>query len=107
MDKNLKNNLGKLGKITAANQADRTLRKSCIGRIVSLLTLIFLLSCGCLYASGGYWLYQGGWADKFPNTAEKIMLIGFIVGFFACIIVAGLIGNWLRKQIWKILLKRR
>ena len=107
MDPNLQQNLSKLGKMTAANQADRALRKSCLGRVVSLLTWIFLLSCGCLYTGGAWLLYQSGWGNKFPGMTEKVLVVGFIVGFFACILVAGLIGNWLRRRIWKFLRKRR
>jgi hypothetical protein len=107
MGDDLKRNLGRLGAQATANHADRALRKSCIGRIVSLLTLFFILACGGMYALTAFALYRSGLGDVFPDAVGSVLAVGFFVGLIGAVVVAGLIGNWLRRRIWQMVLRRR
>lgn len=107
MNNRLRRNLGRLGKLTVAQQADRALRRSCIGRVVSWLTFIFVLTCLGSYLAITLVLYQSGLADMLPEASDTVLAVGFFVGLIGSIVAAGLIGNWLRRRIWRLLLRRR
>jgi len=50
---------------------------------------------------------QMGIAEKLPDAAGTILSVMFIGGLIASIVLAGLIGNVLRRQLWRILRARR
>jgi hypothetical protein len=104
---NLGRNLRKLGRMSISNDADRALQRSCIGRVISMLTFIFIMVCIILYGVLFYFLYQGGVLQT--PLAEKYMpylAAGVFCSFILVIILAGLIGNALRRFFWNILLRR-
>ncbi len=98
--------LRQLGAMAAASEVDRALQRSCIGRIVSLLTFIFIVLCIVLYALTWYGLIKTGLAERLPQPIGGAVGLSIFVGFFVAIILAGLIGNWLRRRIWRMLLRR-
>jgi uncharacterized membrane protein len=95
-----------LGTYAAADQVDHAIHRSCIGRIVSLLTLLFILLFGCSYLLVGLLLSRTHLSDLSSGALSKALVIGFVVGLLLCIIVAGIIGNWLRHLIWRALRRR-
>jgi len=95
-----------LGPYAAVDQVDHAIQRSCIGRIVSLLTLLFILLFGCSYLLIGLLLARSGLGDLASGSLIKALVIGFVVGLLLCIIVAGLVGNWLRRLIWRALRRR-
>jgi hypothetical protein len=95
-----------LGSYAAVDQVDHAIQRSCIGRIVSLLTLLFILLFGCSYLLIGLVLSRTRLGDLASDALSKVLVVGFVVGLLLCIIVAGLIGNWLRRLIWSSLRRR-
>ena len=98
--------LRRLGTYTAVDQVDHAIQRSCIGRITSLLTLLFILFFGCSYLLVGLLLSRTGLGDLLSGALSKALVVGFVVGLLLCIIVAGLIGNWLRHLVWHALRRR-
>jgi len=96
-----------LGTYAAADHVDHAIQRSCIGRIVSLLTLLFILLFGCSYLLIGLLLSRARLGDVLSGALNKGLAIGFVVGLLLCIIMAGLIGNWLRRLIWRALRRRQ
>lgn len=103
---NRQRGLRRLIALGAASEADYALQRTCIGRIVSLLTLIFIVLCVVLYGLMWYGLTTTGLAERLPQPIGGILGISLFIGLFICIILAGLIGNWLRRRIWSALLRR-
>jgi len=93
--------------LAAANQADRALQRTCIGRIVSLLTLIFIFLCGGGYLLALWGLHAAGVLDQLPGSIRGGLIAGIWLGLLAAIVLAGLIGNWIRRRLWRALLRRR
>lgn len=100
-------NLRRVGTLAAVDEADRALQRTCIGRIVSLLTLIFIVLCVILYGGAFLVLNASGIGGQLRQAAGGILTAGLCMGFFLAITLAGLIGNWLRRRIWRALLRRR
>jgi len=100
-------NLKRLGMSAVAERADEALRNTCIGRIVNLLTLIFTLFCVGLYGLLAWLLYQTGLMERVSDTLGPICVGGLILGCIVAAVLAGLIGSWLRRLIWRALLRRR
>lgn len=98
--------LRQVGALAAASEVDRALQRSCIGRIVSMLTLIFIVLCIALYALMWYGLTKTGLAERLPQPIGGALGMSLFVGLFVAIILAGLVGNWLRRRIWRLLLRR-
>ncbi len=103
---NRRRSLRQWGALAAASEADRALERSCIGRIVSLLTFIFIVLCIVLYALMWYGLIRTGLAERLPQPIGGALGLSIFVGFFIAIILAGLVGNWLRRRIWRLILGR-
>ncbi|MGQ9600921.1 MAG: hypothetical protein ACUVWZ_16110 [Anaerolineae bacterium] len=94
-----------LGRLAAAEQIDRTLERSCIGRIVSLVILITMVACVGLWV-GIAWLVNkaglSGAASKLPGPVFPCLFFG---GLILCIVIGGLVGNWLRRLAWRVILR--
>lgn len=104
---NWRHNLRRWGTLAAADEMDRAIQRTCMGRIVSLLTLIFIVLCVILYGGAFLALNASGIGEQLRRSAGGVLTAGLCVGFFLAIILAGLIGNWLRRRIWQALLRRR
>ncbi len=98
--------LHRLVSFGVASEAERVLYRTCIGRIISMLTFIFIVLCIVLYGLMWYGLTTTGLAERLPQSVGGVLGISLFVGLFVCIILAGLIGNWLRNRIWRALLRR-
>ncbi|HHS96555.1 MAG TPA: hypothetical protein ENK08_01425 [Chloroflexi bacterium] len=98
----LRENLRRLASKGAVYEADRVLRHSCIGRIVSMLTFLFIVICIVVYGLLVYGLYRIGLAERLGS----MLSVGFFVGLILAVVAAGLVGNWLRNRIWRFLLRR-
>ncbi len=103
---NWRRNLRRLGTLAAADEVDRALQRTCIGRIVSMLTLIFIVLCVLIYGGALLALDATGLRERLPASGG-VLTAGACVGLFLAIILAGLIGNWLRRLFWQALLRRR
>jgi ABC-type multidrug transport system permease subunit len=54
-----------------------------------------------------YALYASGIGKRLGGFADNVLVALFIAGFLLAIIAAGLIGNRLRRLLWRMLLPRR
>ena len=107
MGDDLGRSLGRLGAFAAANRADRALQRTCIGRIVSMLTLIFIVLFVGLDVVAFYALDRKGLLDTLPQSVRPVLIVGLMMSFIVDIVLAGLIGNWLRRRIWRLLMRGR
>lgn len=105
--RDLNSTLRRLGHLAAVDQADRALRRSCIGRIVGALTGLFIAACLAIWTVLFVIVSQMSIVEKLPDVTSSILSIMFIGGLIASIVLAGLIGNLLRRQLWRMLRARR
>jgi len=98
----LRRDLGRLVATGTAYEVDRALQRSCIGRIVSLLAFLFVIGCILVYGLMAYGLYQAGLGERLGS----VLAVGLFIGLILAVVLAGLIGNWLRRRIWRFLLRR-
>lgn len=103
---NWQRGLREVGRMAAVSEIDRALERSCIGRIVGMFTLIFIVLCIALYALMWYGLTKTGMAERLPQPIGASLGMSIFVGLIVAIVLAGLIGNWLRRRIWRLLLAR-
>ena len=104
---NLRRGLRSLGRVTINDNIDRAIQRSCIGRIVSALTGILMLSCLLIVIVLSILANQTGVMDMLPDYIGNILGVLFIFGFIAVIIIAGIIGSVLRRALWQFLRSRR
>jgi hypothetical protein len=95
-----------LGEQVAFAQAGQVLERSCIGRVVSMLTGLFIVSCIVLYVLGVWWVFAAGLDQRLGGVAPGGLTVGLLIGFFVAIILAGQIGSALRRILWRALLHR-
>ncbi len=101
MGEDWQRHLRRLASFGVASEAERALYRTCIGRVVSMLTFIFIVLCVALYGLMWYGLTTTGLAERLPQPIGGLLGMSLFVGLFICIILAGLIGNWLRNRIWR------
>jgi hypothetical protein len=96
-----------MGTLAAADEVDRAIQRSCIGRIVGLLALIFIALCIGLWILLFVGLQAGSLGERFSVTiSAPALAIAFFGGLLFCIVLARLIGRWLRRRIWRTLRQR-
>jgi len=100
---NLGRSLKKLGKYAVASEVDNIMYRGCISKIVNLVILVLILACLAVYVGGAIALNKTGLADKLPSALSSALAAGFFLGFLAAIIIGGLVGNWLRRRLWRII----
>jgi len=86
--------------------AERSLRRSCAGRIVIMLTPITIVGCAALYGLSSYLLYRAGLAQGLPGELTAALTVGCLTGLVVTVALAWLAGNWLRHSIWRALYRR-
>ena len=103
----LRRTLRGLGRMAVNDNIDRAIQRSCIGRIVSALTGIFMLACLLIVILLSFLANESGLMDMLPDFIGNILGAMFVIGFIAAIIIAGIIGGLLRRQLWQLLRSRR
>lgn len=103
----LRRGLRSLGRIAVNDKIDRAIQRSCIGRIVSALTGIFMLGCLLSVILLSIIANESGIMDLLPDFVGNILGVLFVFGFIAAIIIAGIIGSLLRKSLWQLLRSRQ
>ncbi len=105
--KNHFSGLWKSGKQTVANQTDRALEHSCLGRIISALTFIVVIICLGLWITAFILLRDRLFAETLSGSIlTNLTCIIFFGGLVIAIIVGALAGNLLRRAFWKLLIER-
>jgi len=95
----------RLGKVAVARQVDRTLQRSCIGRVVSLVMLLTMVACVSLWVGAAWLVNQAGLSDAVSGLPEPVLPCAFFGGILLCIVIGGLVGNWLRRLVWRVILR--
>jgi hypothetical protein len=101
------NKLWRSGKEIATSQADRALEHTCAGRVVSALAFIVVVFCLGLWISIFLLLRD----QLFTQTLSGYVLtnltcIVFFGGLVVALFVGAMVGNFLRRAFWKLLVKR-
>jgi hypothetical protein len=106
----MKSRLSKLwnsGKQTATTQADRALEHTCAGRVVSALTFIVVVFCLGLWITGFLLLNDRLFPQIFyGNVLTDLTCIVFFGGLVFAVFIGALAGNFMRREFWKLLVKR-
>ena len=97
----------KYGKETAVRQADRALEHTCAGRVVSALTFIVIVLCLGLWITVFLLLKDQLFTQTLSgNVLTNLTCIVFFGGLVVALFVGALLGNFLRRAFWKLLVKR-
>jgi len=104
--KKLLNKIWISGRKTAASQADRALEHSCAGRVVSAITFIVVVFCLGLWITFFLLLRE----KMFTQTLSSYLLTNvsclvFFGGLVVALFIGALVGNFLRRAFWKMLVK--
>jgi hypothetical protein len=106
--KDLINRLRRLGTGVVTSQADWALERSCAGRIISALTFIVVIICLGLWITAFLLLKDRLFTETLSgNILTNLTCLTFFGGLVVAIFVGALAGNFLRRTIWKILIKRK
>jgi hypothetical protein len=105
--KKLSEHLRKLG-VLAANPVDSALQRTCLGRVISALTFIAIVLCLVLWITG-FLLFRDSGIQKSVSAAiyTNLSCIIFFGGLVIAIGIGAMLGNLVRRTLWKALLKRR
>ena len=98
--------LNRLGRIPQANQVERMVDRGCTNWIVSGLMLLFVGCCGLVYAGVAFAVYKSGLGARLPQSAESILGVVTVGGFFVAIVLASGLGYAIRRLILRILSRR-
>jgi hypothetical protein len=94
--------------MTVAYQADRSLRHTCAGRVVNALTFIVIIFCLGLWITFFILFKDQVIAQPLSgNILTNLTCLIFFGGLLVTLFVGALIGNFLRRTFWTMLVKRR
>jgi fumarate reductase subunit D len=95
------------GKETASSQADWALEHTCAGRVVSALTFIVVVLCLGLWITVFLLLKDQLFTQTLTgNALTNLTCIVFFGGLVVALFVGALMGNFLRRAFWKMLVRR-
>ncbi len=103
----MKKFLRSLGAPPDLEQLDPGLKRSCLGRLASSLTFLFIILALGLWLTF-FVLYRDALQS---GTQESVLLdnatcILFFGGLTLAVVIASLGGNMLRRALWRLLLRR-
>ncbi len=105
--KNRSKKLWQSGKLAVTSQADQALAHSCAGRVVSALTFLVIIFCLSLWITAFILLRDHLFAETLSgNTLTDLTCIIFFGGLVTAIFIGALLGNFMRRTFWKLLVKR-
>ena len=95
------------GKKTFASQTDRALERTCAGRIINTLTFLIVILCLGLWITAFLLLKDQLFAKTLTGSLlTNLTCLTFFGGLVIAILVGALVGNFLRRLFWKLLMKR-
>jgi len=95
------------GKESVASQADQALEQPCAGRVVSALAFIVVILCIGLWITVFLILKDRLFTQTLPgNMLTNITCFVFFGGLVLALFIGALMGNFLRRTFWMILVKR-
>lgn len=87
---------------------DARMANSCAGRIVSALTLIFVIACLAVWITAFLLLKDRVFSQTLSGSLlTDLTCVTFFGGLALAVIVGALAGNLLRRAFWKRLISRR
>ena len=96
------------GKTPDLDQFDPELKRSCLGRLASISTFIFIIICIGLWITGFLLLRETPTMQSIPPAwLDQITCLAFFGGLVLAILVSGLGANMLRRALWRILVRRK
>ena len=99
--RNLLNRLRKLGALKEAERLEPALRRTCLGRVAGISTFLVIILCLVAWVIV-FLLIQSSGAHILP----QVMCIAFFGGLVFVALVGGLLGNILRRILWRILQRK-
>jgi len=91
----------------AIGRAQEAVDRGCIGRIVGLIILVTMVACVALWGLAFYLLNRSGVLAALPEQiAGPAIGITLIGGFVVAIVVGGIIGDALRRAVWRLLFRQ-
>lgn len=99
--------LYKLG-LLAVDPFDQNSQRSCLLRVVSALNFLVIIACLALWITT-FIFFQGSSirGELSKNLFSNLTCITFFGGLAAAIIIGALLGNFLRRILWNLLIKSR
>ena len=105
--RNLLNRLRKLGALKEAERLEPALRRTCLGRVASISTFLVIILCLVAWVIVFLSLQSSGAQQSIPGTIlPQVMCIAFFGGLVFVALVGGLLGNILRRILWRILQRK-
>jgi hypothetical protein len=105
--RNLLNRLRKLGALKEAERLEPALRRTCLGRVAGISTFLVIILCLVAWVIVFLSLQSSGAQQSIPSTIlPQVMCIAFFGGLVFVALVGGLLGNILRRILWRILQRK-
>ena len=100
--------LRKLHELATDHKIDTaTLQRSCIGRLVSMVTFLVVITCLGLWIAAFFLLKGSNAVNSIPgDILTKVLCVVFFGGLITAVVLGSLVGNSLRRTFWRILLHR-
>jgi len=104
---NLFNRLRKLGAFKEAERLEPALRRSCLGRLAGISTFLVIILCLVAWVIVFLSLQRSSAQQSIPaNILPQAMCVAFFGGLVFVALVGGLLGNILRRILWRILQRK-
>lgn len=99
--------LHKLG-LLAVNPVDQISQPSCLLRVVSALNFLVIIACLALWITTFILFQESSLQGELSrNLFSNLTCITFFGGLAAALIIGALLGNFLRRTLWNLLIKSR
>jgi flagellar biosynthesis protein FlhB len=97
----------RFARMFTAEGMDESLRRTFIGRAISMVSFIMVILCLGLWVTVfSLWRDNSLVNSIAPKILSNLMCFGFFGGLVFAVIIGGLVGNTLRRVLWKMLVKR-
>jgi hypothetical protein len=105
--RNLLNRLLKLGTLKEVERLEPALRHTCLGRVAGISTFLVIILCLVAWVIVFLSLQRSGTQQSIPaNILPQVMCVAFFGGLVFVAFVGGLLGNILRRILWRILKRK-
>jgi hypothetical protein len=104
----MKNLLSLFSKPPDLDQFDPELKRSCLGRLASISTFVFIIFCVGVWITGFLLLKDTPAMQSIPpGWLDQVNCLAFFGGLVLAVLVSGLGANMLRRALWKILVRKK
>jgi len=104
---NLIDRIRQLGAVKEAERLEPALRRTCLGRLAAMSTFLVIILCLVAWVIVFLSLQKSGAQQAIPaNILTQVMCVAFFGGLVFVALVGGLLGNILRRILWRILTRK-